>query len=221
MTWEYIARVGGPMLSGATYTLGLFFITIIISLPLGLLLVFMRRSKIAPVRWLCGAYVGLMRGTPLLLQLFFFYYGMCFIPLIGSWWGSNINAFTAACIAFCLNYAAYFCEIYRGGLLSIDKGQFEAAKVLGFNKFQTYTKIILPQMFRVVLPSISNESITLVKDTALITSIAVSEIIHAAKVAVNRDSNPSAYIVAAVIYLLMNFVLTRVFAKLEKKFSYE
>lgn len=221
MTWSYVVRVGWPMLQGSAYTVSLFLITILVSLPLGLMLTFMRKSRIAPVRWLCSGYVGLMRGTPLMLQLFFFYYGMCFIPGIGAWWGLNINAFTAACIAFCLNYAAYFCEIYRGGLLSIDKGQYEAAKVLGYNKLQTYVKIILPQMFRVVLPSISNESITLVKDTALITAIAISEIIHAAKVAVNRDGDPAAYIVAAVIYLLMNFVLIRVFNKLEKKFSYE
>jgi len=203
---------------GLPYTLGLFFTTIIFSIPLGLALTFTRRSKNPIIRTITGGYVWIMRGTPLLLQLFFFYYGLAFIPIINQF--LIMDRFTAAIVAFALNYAAYFCEIFRGGLLSIDKGQYEAAKVLGFNKWQTLTKIIFPQMLRVSLPSISNECITLVKDTALVTAIGVTELLYFAKAAVNRDVNASAYLVAAIFYLVMNFFLTKLFEYLEKKFKY-
>lgn len=134
-------------------------------MPLGLLLTFCRNSKFKPLRYATSTYVWVMRGSPLMLQLYFFYYGLAFIPIIKEF--LTLDRFPAACIAFALNYAAYFCEIFRGGMLAIDKGQHEAAKVLGFSKWKTLTKIIIPQMIRVTLPSISNECITLVKDTAL------------------------------------------------------
>lgn len=130
------------------------------------------------------------------------------------------DRFAAACIAFGLNYAAYFAEIFRGGLLAIDKGQYEASKVLGLTKFETMIRVVIPQMIRVCLPSISNETITLLKDTALVTTIGVAEIIHYAKTAVNRDANPFAFVVAAAIYLVINFVLTFIFKKLEKKYEF-
>ncbi len=206
------------MAGGVKYTLGLFFITAILSLPLGFAMSYLRRSRFAVVRGVTGVYVWLLRGTPLLLQLFFIYYGLPFIPYIGQY--LVLDRFPAACVAFVLNYTAYFCEIFRGGLLSIDKGQYEAARVLGFSTWQTQLKIVIPQMLRVTLPSVSNECITLVKDTALVTAIGVTEILYFAKSAVNREVDATAYAVAAVFYLLMNTVLTRLFKWLEKKYRY-
>lgn len=206
------------MLGGAKYTLGLFFITAILSLPLGFAMSYLRRSRFALVRGITGVYVWLLRGTPLLLQLFFIYYGLPFIPWIGEF--LVLDRFPAACVAFVLNYTAYFCEIFRGGLLSIDKGQYEAARVLGFSTWQTQYKIVIPQMLRVTLPSVSNECITLVKDTALVTAIGVTELLYFAKSAVNREVDATAYAVAAVFYLLMNTVLTQLFRYLEKKYRY-
>jgi polar amino acid transport system permease protein len=132
----------------------------------------------------------------------------------------TMDRFPAACVAFVLNYTAYFCEIFRGGLLSIDKGQYEAARVLGFSTWQTQYKIVIPQMLRVTLPSVSNECITLVKDTALVTAIGVTELLYFAKSAVNREVDATAYAVAAVFYLLMNTALTQLFRYLEKKYRY-
>lgn len=206
------------LLGGAKYTLGLFFITAILSLPLGFAMSYLRRSRFALVRGITGVYVWLLRGTPLLLQLFFIYYGLPFIPWIGEF--LVLDRFPAACVAFVLNYTAYFCEIFRGGLLSIDKGQYEAARVLGFSTWQTQYKIVIPQMLRVTLPSVSNECITLVKDTALVTAIGVTELLYFAKSAVNREVDATAYAVAAVFYLLMNTVLTQLFRYLEKKYRY-
>ncbi len=203
---------------GVKYTLGLFFITAILSLPLGFAMSYLRRSRFAVVRGITGVYVWLLRGTPLLLQLFFIYYGLPFIPWIGEY--LVLDRFPAACVAFVLNYTAYFCEIFRGGLLSIDKGQYEAARVLGFSTWQTQYKIVIPQMLRVTLPSVSNECITLVKDTALVTAIGVTELLYFAKSAVNREVDATAYAVAAVFYLLMNTVLTQLFRYLEKKYRY-
>lgn len=206
------------LLGGVKYTLGLFFVTALLSLPLGFAMSYLRRSRFALVRGVTGVYVWLLRGTPLLLQLFFIYYGLPFIPFIGQY--LTMDRFPAACVAFVLNYTAYFCEIFRGGLLSIDKGQYEAARVLGFSTWQTQYKIVIPQMLRVTLPSVSNECITLVKDTALVTAIGVTEILYFAKSAVNREVDATAYAVAAVFYLLMNTVLTRLFKWLEKKYRY-
>ena len=204
--------------AGVKYTVVLFVITIVCSLPTGLLLTFLRIGKNKMLRWLTGMYVYLLRGTPLLLQLYFVYYGLPFIP--GFQNVIVLERFTAAMLAFALNYSAYFCEIFRGGLLSIDKGQYEAARVLGFNKVQTLFKIVIPQMLKVSLPSIANESITLVKDTALVTVIGVTEILYFAKATVNREANFTAYIVAAVYYLFFNFLMTKLFDYLEKKFRY-
>ena len=162
--------------------------------------------------------VWVMRGTPLLLQLYFFCYGITFLPGIGDY--LVMDRFQAAILAFILNYAAYFCEIFRGGILSVDKGQYEAAKVLGYSKWQTTTKIVIPQMLKVCLPPVSNECITLVKDTALVTAIGVTEILYFAKASVNRDVNATAYLVAAAFYLLMTYGLTKLFQYLEKKYSY-
>ena len=203
---------------GVKYTLSLFLVTIIGSMPLGLLLTFMRTGKSKILRGITGFFVYIMRGTPLLLQLYFFYYGLPFIPGMKN--VIVLDRLAAAMLAFVLNYAAYFCEIFRGGMLSVDKGQYEAARVLGFNKSQTLGKIVLPQMLRVSLPSIANEAITLVKDTALVTAIGVTEILYFAKATVNRQAVFTAYPVAAVFYLVFTFVITRLFEHLERKYSF-
>ncbi len=214
----YLGRLGVNMLPGLQYTLGLFAVTVLLSIPLGLGLALLRNSRVRVLKGLTGFYVWIMRGTPLLLQLFFFYFGLTFIPVIGPYLA--MGRFQAACVTFVLNYAAYFCEIFRGGILSVEKGQYEAAQVLGFTKWQTNLKIVFPQMLKVSLPAVSNECITLVKDTALITAIGVTEILYFAKSAVNRDVDVSAYVIAAVIYLIMTYGLTKLFNWLEKKFNY-
>ncbi len=203
---------------GVKYTLLLFAVTMVGSMPLGLALTFMRSGKNAVLRGITGFYVYIMRGTPLLLQLYFFYYGLPFIPGMKN--VIVLDRLMAAMFAFVLNYAAYFCEIFRGGIISVDKGQYEAARVLGFSKAQTLFKIVLPQMLRVSLPAIANESITLVKDTALVTVIGVTEILYFAKATVNRQAVFTAYPVAAVFYLLMTWVITRLFDMLERKYSF-
>jgi len=147
------------------------------------------------------------------------FFGLPLIPFVGEY--LILDRFVAAALAFILNYAAYFAEIFRGGLISIDKGQYEAAQVLGLNKFQTTVRVILPQMIRTVLPPVANESITLVKDTALLYAVAVPELLHFAQTAVNRDFTIMPFFLAAIIYLLMTLVLTLLFKYLEKKFSYE
>lgn len=216
---DYWSSVIMPMLEGAQMTLLLFFIAIIVSMPIGFLLTLAINSKVKPLSWLATIYVTIMRGTPLLLQLLIICFGLPMIPGIGEY--LTIDRFAAACLGFILNYAAYFAEIFRGGLLSIDKGQYEAAKVLGLSKSQTTRKIILPQMFRVALPSVANESITLIKDTALLYAVAVPELLHFAETAVNRDFSIVPYFIAGAIYLIMTIILTVFFKWLERRFQYE
>ncbi|MOA23944.1 Inner membrane amino-acid ABC transporter permease protein YecS [compost metagenome] len=151
--------------------------------------------------------------------MLFICFGLPVIPVIGEF--LVLDRFVAAALAFTLNYAAYFAEIFRGGLIAIDKGQYEAAQVLGLGRWHTMTRIILPQMFRIALPAVSNESITLVKDTALLYAVAVPELLHFAQTAVNRDFTITPFIVAGVIYLLMTLVLTLLFKALERKFKFE
>lgn len=215
---EYIWSLCKSLFDGLGVTCGLFAITLAFSMPLGLLIAFMRRSKIKILKGISSVYVLILRGTPLLLQLYFFYFGLPSIPVIGDY--LVMSRFGASVVAFILNYAAYFAEIFRGGMISIDAGQYEAAQVLGFSKAKTTFKIVIPQMLRVCLPTISNESITLVKDTALVTAIGVADILFFAKGAVNRDVNAMAFAVAAVFYLVMNFVVSKVFEWLEKKFKF-
>lgn len=214
----YLSNITVPMLYGMVITLSIFTVTIICSIPLGFLFTLMVRSKIKPIKAFANGYIYVLRGTPLLLQLMFVYFGLPLLPFFGQF--LIFGRFAAACIAFGLNYSAYFAEIFRGGLLAIDKGQYEAAKVLGLTKFQTMLRVVVPQMTRVCLPAISNETITLVKDTALVTVIGVAEILHYAKTAVNRDGDTFAFLVAALLYLMINFVLTMVFKRLEKKYEF-
>ena len=219
MSFDYISMIIRPMLEGAKVTLMLFAIVIVFSIPLGFLLTLCVRSRFKPLSWIVQLFIYVMRGTPLLLQLLFIVFGLPLIPGIGEY--LVLDRFTAACIGFVLNYSAYFAEIFRGGLLAIHKGQYEVAQVLGLNRFQTMRKIILPQMFRIALPSVGNESITLVKDTALLYAVAVPELLHYAQTAVNRDFTIVPFFVAALIYLLITLVLTWLLKRLERKYSYE
>ncbi|MNJ46865.1 Arginine transport system permease protein ArtQ [compost metagenome] len=207
------------MLQGSGMTIILFFIAITVSIPLGFLFTLMLKSRVKPVKWLAEGYIYIFRGTPLLLQLVFFCFGLPMLPIIGEY--LVMDRFAAACLAFILNYAAYFAEIFRGGMLAIDKGQYEAAQVLGLSRWQTLTRIIMPQMFRVALPAVSNESITLIKDTALLHAVAVSELLHVAYTVVNRDFTTVPLIIAGVIYLSMTLLLTLLFKALERKFKFE
>jgi len=212
---ESFFKLLGSMFQGLGTTLSIFFVTAILSLPLGLLLALARISKFKALSIFVGVYIWVLRGTPLLLQLFFVFYGLPYIPYVGV----TLDRMTAAYISFVLNYAAYFAEIFRAGIQSIDKGQYEASKALGLTYWQTMRRIILPQTIRRVLPPVSNEIITLVKDTALVYSIGVSELLKVARNAVYRDAVTYPFAIAAVFYLVMTYVLTKLFNWLEKRYS--
>ncbi|MDR2817253.1 MAG: ABC transporter permease subunit [Oscillospiraceae bacterium] len=208
-----------PILQGSAVTLKLFFVVIIFSFPLGLLLCVVQTSKRRFLRAAIRVYTNLMRGTPLLLQLFFSFYGLQYVPVIGKYLTFK-SRFVAGALTFIINYAAYFVEIFRSGFLGIDKGQSEAAKVLGFSKSQTLFKILLPQLIRITLPTVCNECVTLIKDTALIFAIGVTELLTTAKNIVNSTANVTSYVIAGGVYLLTCFVVVWIFRKLEDKFSF-
>ena len=212
---DYIISIIPQMLMGTVDTLRLFFITIVLAIPLGILLAFCRVSSFAALRKIVAAYVYVLRGTPLMLQLLFVYFGLPFIPVIGI----RLDDFPAAVLAFVLNYGAYFCEIFRAGIQAIPRGQYEAAKTLGMNYVQTMRRIILPQVFKIILPPVSNETITLVKDTSLIYVLAMNDLLRTTRNLVQRDFNIMPFVVAAVFYLVMSMVLTYGFNKLEKHFA--
>lgn len=203
------------MWSGMLTSLAIFTLTLAIGLPLGLLVAAGRMSRFKVIRWPVQAYLLIMRGTPLMLQLFFIYFGPHY--LFGL---SSMGRFWAAVIAFGLNYTAYFAEIYRGGIEGIPKGQHEAAASLGFTRFQSFSKIILPQVFKRVIPPMGNEFMTLVKDTALARVIAVVELFDVTAKAANSYASVVPYIMAAVFYLAMNFVVGQVFLLAERRLDY-
>ncbi len=204
-----------PMLQGTWISLEIFFLTILLAMPLGLFVAFGRMSKIKIISVPIRFYQLLMRGTPLILQLMFVF----FVPyyIFGTPFKSR---FTAAIVAFVLNYAAYFAEIYRGGIESIDQGQYEAAKVLGYSKAQTYLRIIIPQVVKRILPPMGNEFMTLVKDTALAQTIGVVELYRNATNITSRTSSIAPLIVAGIIYFVLNFVVEKFFLRAEKKLDY-
>ena len=210
---DYLLRILPPLLDGAGVTLGLFFITLALSLPLGLTLALARLSRFAALRHAVSGFIWLMRGTPLMLQLLFVYYALPFVPVIGV----RLPDYPAAVVAFTLNYAAYFAEILRAGIQSIDRGQYEGAKALGMSYGQTMRRIVLPQVWRNTLPPLANETITLVKDTSLIYVLALNDLLRAARGIVQRDFSITPFIVAAAFYLLMTLVLTWVFQRLERQ----
>lgn len=218
MDFDYIVTTFLRVGAGIGTTLKLFFITLIASLPLGFLITLMMRSRLAPLRWLAKCYVFLLRSTPLVLQLLFIYFGLPLLPIIGPY--CAMERLTATIVGFVLNYAAYFAEIFRGGLLAVSPGQYEAAKVLGLTRSQTIRRIVLPQMLRVAMPSVSNETIALVKDTSLMFTLAVPEVLQFAKSAVSSTGKTFPFVVAGLIYLAMNTVITWLLVRLEKKFEY-
>lgn len=219
LSLEYITTLWPGLMRGLRETLMLFALTLIFSLPLGLPFALGSISRFWPIRIICRIYVWFFRGTPLMLQLFFFYYGLGILANNTGMTFLRLNRFPAVVLTFALNYAAYFAEIYRAGIQSIDRGQYEAAKTLGFSRTRTMFKIIIPQTITRIIPPVSNETITLVKDTALANVIAVPELLKVAKDASNRDTNPTAYLLAAGCYLVITFILTVVYQKLEKRFS--
>lgn len=196
------------MLEGTKTTLNIFFITLLLSIPIGLLVSLSRLSTIKPLSWLMELYIWIMRGTPLMLQLLFVYFAL---PMVGI----RLSDISAALLAFILNYAAYFAEIFRAGIQSINRGQYEAAKTLGMSYPQTMRRIILPQVIRRVLPPISNETINLVKDTSLIYILAMNDLLRVARTIVQREFDMTPFIVAAIFYLVMTFILTWIFKRLE------
>ncbi|HFI0150023.1 TPA: amino acid ABC transporter permease [Streptococcus suis] len=210
---DYILQVLPSLLKGAAVSLEVFVWVLVLSLPLGAILAFLMQIRFAPLRWLLHIYVLVMRGTPLLLQLIFVYY---VLPSLGV----NLERMPAILVAFTLNYAAYFSEIFRGGIEAIPAGQYEAAKVLKFTPFQTIRYIVLPQVVKVVLPSVFNEVITLVKDTSLVYALGVSDLLLASRTAANRDASLAPMFIAGAIYLLMIGVVTLASKQIEKKFDY-
>lgn len=209
---DYVIRIIPQMFEGSIVTAQIFFCTIILSLPLGLILSLGRVSRFKVLQSIIAFYVWIMRGTPLMLQLLFFYFAL---PAVGI----RFDDFTAAMIAFVLNYAAYFCEIFRSGIQAIPKGQYEAAHTLGMNYVQTMRRIIMPQVFRIILPPVSNETITLVKDTSLVYVLAMNDLMRTTRNLVQRDFDITPFLVAGVFYLLATLVLTVMFEKLEQRFS--
>ena len=212
---DYVLQIMPPLIEGSWVTLQVFTITLVLSVPLGLALALMRISRFKAVGSLVNGYIWLMRGTPLMLQMLFIYFALPFVPVIGI----RLPDFPAAVVAFVLNYAAYFAEIFRAGIQSIDRGQYEGARVLGMTYAQTMRRIVLPQVIKRILPPMSNETITLVKDTSLIYVLAMNDLLRAARGIVQRDFSTTPFIVAAAFYLLMTLVLTYGFQRLEKKYA--
>ncbi|MDR0568272.1 MAG: amino acid ABC transporter permease [Spirochaetaceae bacterium] len=226
----------GALLQGAGVSLEVFFLTLLFSLPLALPIAFGRMAKNKAVRAIITGYLLIMRGTPLILQLIFIYFAPKYlykflsdafsgaIAQEGFWevlkFLLSYNRFTAVIIAFSLNYAAYFAEIYRGGIEAVPKGQYEAAKVLGFTRSQTFGRIVLPQVVKRILPAAGNEVITLVKDTALAQVIGVAELFHAAQNAASREFSTMPIFAAGVFYFVMNWAVSLLFTLGEKKLSY-
>lgn len=206
-----------PMtIEGLKTTIGVFLVTLIFSIPLSIIVAKLRMSKNKAIANITGTYIYIMRGTPLLLQLMFIFFGFHFVPVIGFAFGR----YQAIFIAFVLNYTAYFAEIFRGGINSIDLGQVEASTVLGLSKTFTFMKVILPQVIKNVMPSIGNEVITLVKDTSLVYILGVSDALKAAKSVSNTYSTFIPYIFIGFVYLVIIAFLTKILNHIEKRFSY-
>ena len=210
---SYLFEILPSLLSGATMTLQVFALVLLFSIPLVILVAFCLQVHWKPLHYMIDVYIWVMRGTPLLLQLIFIYY---VLPSIGI----RLDRVPAAIIAFTLNYAAYFAEIFRGGIATIPQGQYEAAKVLKFKTIDTVRYIILPQVTKIVLPSVFNEVMSLVKDTSLVYALGISDLILASRTAANRDASLIPMFLAGAIYLLMIGMITILAKKLEKKFSF-
>ncbi len=202
---------------GFVVTLQIFFLTLVGSLPLGVVVALARMSRVKPLAWLMKFYISVMRGTPLMLQMFFIYFAPYYLFGISL---TPESKFSATIIAFIINYAAYFAEIYRSGIQSIPRGQYEAAQVLGYSRGQTFMKIVLPQVVKRILPAIGNEVITLVKDTSLAFAIGVAEMFSTAKALVASQVSMLPFVFAAVFYWAFNFIVEIVLGRIEKRMNY-
>ena len=210
---DLIAEITPSLLDGLKTTLLLFLIIVIVTIPLGFLVACVRVYAPKWISWIIQVYVYIMRGTPLLLQLMVVFFGL---PLVGI----TFDRFSAAVFTFIINYTAYYAEIFRGGILSIPKGQFEAIKVLGIGKINGFRKIIIPQVIRVVLPSVGNEVIALVRDTSLIYILGLGELLRAGQIAANTYASLIPYAAVGVIYLLVTGIVTLALNAIEKKSNY-
>ena len=202
---------------GFLITVEIFVLTLLFSLPLGLIIAFGRMSKCFILRTITKIYISVMRGTPLMLQLIVVYFGPFFIFQIQL---GRSYRFLAVIIAFVLNYAAYFAEIYRSGIESMPSGQYEAAKVLGYSKSQTFFKIILPQVIKRILPAVTNETITLVKDTSLSFVLSIVEMFTTAKQIASSETSIMPLMIAGLFYYIFNLVVALGMELIEKKLSY-
>ena len=235
MSFDDILNVGGILLEYLPNTLKLFFWTLVISISIGVIVTWLKKCRFKPISWLTNLYILIMRGTPLMLQIIAVYYAipmLCasarkagtsnwFYELLGKVNTRDENyMFTALVVAFALNYAAYFAEIFRGGIESIPKGQYEAASMLGMSRLQTFFRIVLPQVVKRVIPATANEVIVLVKDTSLANVIAFAEITLKSKQMMNTYSSIAPLFVAGLFYFVLNAVVTFAFAFIEKKFNY-
>ena len=211
-----IAAMTLKMAEGLGRTCAIFALTVLFSLPLGLIITMLRRSRFAIVRGATQVFISIMRGTPLMLQLLVVTYGPFYL------FGTSVarNKLIPIIIGFSINYAAYFAEIYRGGIESMPVGQYEAASVLGYSKFQTFMRIILPQVIKRILPSITNEVITLVKDTSMAFTVAYQEMFSIGKQIANSQASFIPFIIAGVFYYIMNSVVAFVMAFIEKRLNY-
>lgn len=201
------------MLQGLQIVFAVFFLTLVVSIPLGVIICVLQLSKSKILNYISKTYILLFRGTPLLLQLIFIFYGL---PLIGI----VFDRFTVAILAFTLNYSAYFAEIFRGGIESIDKGQYEACLVLGLDKISIYKNILIPQVIKRILAPMSNEVITLIKDTSLVYILGLNDILRVAQIASNRTLSLIPLLEVGFIYLALVLVLSSIFKTLERKYSY-
>ena len=204
------------LMKGMGVTAEIFFLTLLFSLPLGLLVAFGRMSKNGIIRMISKIYISVLRGTPLMLQLIVVYFAPFYVfhLKVGNY------RFPAIIIAFALNYAAYFAEIYRAGIESMPVGQYEAARVLGYSRLQTFVRIILPQVIKRILPSITNEVITLVKDTSLAFVVAVAEMFTIAKQIASAQTTMMPFVIAAIFYYVFNLIVAVVMQKVEKSMNY-
>ena len=205
------------MTQGFGQTVLIFVLTLLFSLPLGLLVAFCRMAKISPLRGIAKVFISILRGTPLMLQLIVVFFGPFYLFNIRI---SNSYRFIAIIIGFAVNYSAYFAEIYRSGIESIPVGQYEAANVLGYSKTQTFVHIIFPQMVKRVLPPVTNEVITLVKDTSLAFAIAYQEMFTTAKQIAAAETSILPLFVAGAFYFVFNFIVAQIMEKIEKKMNY-
>ena len=204
------------MFEGMLKTFAVFFLTLVGSLPLGMVIALLKKSRFSVVRGITSAYISVMRGTPLMLQLLVWYFGPYYL------FGANIGGwrFPALILGFVLNYAAYFAEIYRGGIEAIPIGQYEAAEVLGYSRSQTFMRIVLPQVIKRIMPAVTNEVITLVKDTSLASTLAYQEVFSLARQISASQVSFMPFVIAGVFYFVANYVVERVMAGIEKSMDY-